>query len=142
MINAQRGIDTVLLSPQAVTNGATATANWTVAGADYAEIRIMFKAELNTNAVGPTVSLLASDDTVVTNFATITADQSAIDLTAAKELRYCVDLRGKKKLLRLAVTPATATNDTVTVCAVGTLTRNYGDPASTTAMGDDTVVIV
>lgn len=142
MIESQRGIDTVLLAPQSVTNGATATARLDTNGANYATIRLSFAAELNTNAVGPTVSLLSNDTTVVTNFATVVADQSAIDLTAAKELRYEVDLRGGKRYLRLTVTPATATNDTVTVCAIATLTRNEADPESTTEMGDDTVVLV
>lgn len=143
MIHSQNGIDTQLIDPVAMTNSATQTANLDCQNASYATIRIGFSAELNTNAVGPTISLLESDDTVVTNFATFNAnfERSAEDLTAAKEVRYEVDLRGRKRYLRLSVSTATATNDDVTVCAFGTLTRNKTDPGSTTDMGDDVVVI-
>ena len=142
MNEALRGIDTQLIDPVAMTNTATQTANLDCKGSGHASIRVLLSAELNTNAVGPTISLLESDDTVVTNFATIVADRTAEDITAAKEIRYEVDRKGRKRYLRLSVTTATATNDNVTVGAVGTLTRNQNDPDSTTAMGDDVVTIV
>lgn len=142
MIHATTGKDTVLIAAKTQTSSATTTANLDCRGADWATIRISFGAELNTNAVNPTISLLESDDTVVTNFATVVADQSAFDLTAAKELRYEVDLKARKRYLRLSVSTGTATNDNITFAAIATLSRNASDPASTTDMGDDTVVIV
>lgn len=134
-----------LLKATSMTNSATQTANWTVAQNGWATIRLGFAIELNTNGVGPTISLLESDDTVVSNFATITADRSAEDLTAAKIVRYEIDCRKRKKVLRLSVTTATATNDNVTFVAMGTLSRMADQPSSTTDMvatTNDAVVLV
>ena len=128
--------DSLLIAPQAMTNSATVTANLDCQGASYATIRVALASEINTNAVGPTLSLLASDDTVATNFATITANRTAEDITAAKEVTYGVDLRGKKRYLRLSVTTATATNDNVTLAAIATLSREEQMPAGTSSAGD------
>ncbi len=73
--------DSLIIAPQAMTNSATVTANLDTKGANYATIRVCLASEINTNAVGPTLSLKHSDDTVVTNFATVVADQTAVDLT-------------------------------------------------------------
>lgn len=133
--------DSLVIAPQAMTNSATVTANLDCAGADYATIRIALASEINTNAVGPTLSLLSSDDTVVTNFATIVADRTAEDITAAKEVTYGVDLRGKKRYLRMSISTATATNDDVTVAAIGTLSRMDEQPSGTTSAGDVVVYV-
>jgi len=140
MIHAQTGIDTVLLDPVAVTDAATtATANLDCANADHVTIRCLFSAEENTNATASTLSLLHSDDTVVTNFATITADLTP-DFTSAGEVRYDIDMLGKKRYLRLTYVAASTSGD-ITLGAVATLHRNDTDPQSTTEMGDDVVVI-
>lgn len=133
--------DSLVIAPQAMTNSATVTANLDTLGADYATIRIALASEINTNAVGPTLSLLESDDTVATNFATIVADRSAEDITSAKEVTYGVDLRGRKRYLRLSVTTATATNDDVTLSAIGTLSRMKEQPSGTTDAGDVVVYV-
>ena len=117
--------DSVLLAPQAMTNSATVTANFDTLGASYATVRVALASAINTNAIGPTLSLLESDDTVVTNFATVTADRSAEDITDAASVSYGVDLRGRKRYLRLSVSTETTTNDNVTVSAVGTLSRQH-----------------
>mgnify|MGYP003631744712 CR=1 FL=1 len=141
MIDALQGKRTLLLAPQAMTNSATVTANVDCDRADYATIEIALASEINTNAVGPTISLLQSDDTVVTNFATVTADRSSEAFVTAKTVVYQVDLRGKKRYLRLSVTTATATNDDVTVSAVANLTRNRESPLGTTGQGDAVVIV-
>ena len=127
--------DSLLIAPQAKTNSATVTANLDTKGASYATIRVVLASEINTNAVGPTLVLSQSDDTVVTNFATISS-RSAEDITAAKTIHYGVDLRGKKRYLRLAVTTATATNDDITVSAVATLSDLENAPNGTTSVSD------
>lgn len=129
---AQAAKETLLLAPASQTNSATRTANLDCQGAHYATIRMAFASEINTNAVGPTISLLESDDTTVTNFATFDSDfeRSAEDITGAKQIVYRTDLRGRKRYLRLSVTTATATNDNVTMGAVATLTRYAIEPAS------------
>ena len=141
MIHDRLVTDSLLLEPQAMTNSATVTANFDTLGAAYATIRVALSTELNTNAVGPTLSLLQSDDTVATNFATVVADRTGEDLTAGKEITYGVDMRGKKRYLRLSVSTATATNDNVTVSAIGTLSRQGEEPAGTTGAGDVVVYV-
>lgn len=117
--------DSVMIAPQAMTNSATVTANLDTLGASYATIRIALASEINTNAIGPTLSLLSSDDTVASNFATVTADRSAEDITDAASVSYGVDLRGGKRYLRLSLTTETTTNDNVTASAVATLGRQH-----------------
>ena len=143
MIHSQAAVHSVLLNNDSMTNSATNTANFDTIGGDYATIAIMFGAEVNTNAIGPTISLLESDDTVVTNFATFDSnfERAAEDITSAKEVRYEVDCRGRLRYLRLSVTTETTTNDDVQVTALGLLTRMSEAPENTTEMGDDVVVI-
>jgi hypothetical protein len=132
--------DSLLISPRSMTNSATTTANLDTKGANYATIRVAFASEINTNAVGPTLVLSESDDTVVTNFSTLST-RSAEDLTAARELHYGVDLRGRKRYLRLAVTTATTTNDNVTLSAIATLSDLQNAPSGTTGVADAVVFI-
>ncbi len=138
MIHVQAMKPTILIGSQGMTNSATVTANFdTIDGTtgtkgDYATILLNLGSEINTNAIGPTLSILESDDTVVTNFATITADRSAEDITGAVPGIYNIDLRGRKRYLRLSVTTETTTNDNVEVGAVGLLSRNKQDPSSAT----------
>jgi hypothetical protein len=90
--------------------------------------------------VGPTLVLSESDDTVVSNFATLDT-QAAIDLTAAREIHYGVDLRGRKRYLRIAVSTPTATNDHIVVSAVGTLSKLENAPNGTTSVADTAVFV-
>ena len=132
--------DSLLISPRSMTNSATTTANLDTKGANYATIRVAFASELNTNAVGPTLVLSESDDTVVSNFATLDT-QSAVDLTAARELHYGVDLGGRRLFQQIAVSTATATNDNVTVAAVATLSDLQDAPNGTTGVADQVVFV-
>ena len=141
MIQAQRAKHTVLLNN--ISSTEQQTANFDCIGSDYATIVMIFGAEVNTNATNPTISLLESDDTVVTNFATFDTnfERATEDLASAKEVRYEIDMRARKRFLRLSITNATTTNDLIQLTALGVLTRNEQDPANTTDMGDDVVVI-
>ena len=137
----------LMVAPTLMTNSATTTANLNINGrGSYCSIVISLAAELNTNAGGPAISLLESDDTVVTNFATITADRSGEDLTAAKNLIYHVDLRGRKRYLRLSVTSGTTdTNDDITFSANATISALKQGPsavADMVASTSDSVVVV
>lgn len=122
-----------LIASRALTNNATATANLDTNGADYATITVNISSEANTNAVGPTISLLESDDTTASNFATVTADITG-DAVAAKPIVYGVDLRGRKRYLRLSVSAATATNDNLTISSDAILSRLKQGPAGTTGV--------
>jgi hypothetical protein len=122
-----------LIAARAVTNNATATANLDTVGADYATIIVNISSEANTNAVGPTISLLESDDTTASNFATVTAIITG-DAVAAKPIVYGVDLRGRKRYLRLSISSATATNDNFTASAEAILSRLSQGPVGTTSV--------
>lgn len=146
MNQARRVIDKVLLAPASISAGGTASATVDVSGSRYATLRINFAAEVNTNAVNPTVSVLMADTTDATNFATITSDRTE-DLAVAHELRYEIDNKSGKKYLKLSMTAAThTTNDLVTHGgAIVSLSRNEQDPATSAAMQgstNDAVVIV
>ena len=122
-----------LIVSRALTNNATATANLDTNGADYATIVVNISSEANTNAVGPTISLLESDDTTASNFATVTADITG-DVIAAKPIVYGVDLRGRKRYLRVSVSAPTATNDNITISSDAILSRMKQAPAGTTGI--------
>ena len=120
----QKGVDSVLLAPVAAATTAR-TANLDASGANYAEIRIAIGAELNTNSTNVSVSLLESDVTTATTFATFHSDFTRIvDNTAAAVAVYRVDMEGRKKYLRLAITPDTTTNGPVISSAVATLYKD------------------
>jgi hypothetical protein len=137
MIQTMKEKDFQLIASRAQTNTATASASFDTLGSDWATVTLNFGARLNTNAVGPTISLLESDDTVVTNHVTITANRVE-SLATAHLVRYEVDLRARKRYLRLTVTTATATNDDITHSALGTLSRLADSPDSTTDMVNST----
>lgn len=125
----------MLFPPQAVAEDTTTTANLDTRGFDYATIIVAMSSETNTSAEGPTISLLTSDLTVVSNGDTVATDQVAYDLTGAGQTTYHVDLRGKKRYLGLSVTAGShATGDDITISAVAILSRADEAPAGTSGM--------
>jgi hypothetical protein len=136
----------VLLAPASQTNSATRTANLDTLGADYAIIQINMASAINTNAIGPTLQLSESDDTVVTNFATFNSNfnTSSTSIAAAREVVWKVDTKSRKRYLRLSLTTATATNDNVTSGVTYALHRNaIGLPAASNMLAstNDSVVV-
>lgn len=133
------GVDSVLLSP--VTAATTArTANLDCAGANYATIRVSIGAELNTNSTNVSLSILESDDTVATNFATFDSTMTAtIDNTAGTMATRHIDLEGRKRYLRVAITPDTTTNGPILSSAVATLYKQT-DSGLDADHGPNTVV--
>lgn len=119
----QADVFSVLLSP--VTAATTArTANLDCQGADYATIVISIGAEANTNSTNVAVNLSESDDTVATNFATFnTSFSQTVDNTAGTIEVFHVNLTGRKRYLRLAVTPDTTTNGAVITAASAILKK-------------------
>ena len=133
------GTDSVLLAP--ITAATTArTANLDCQGANYATIRIVVGAEVNTNSTNVVLALSESDDTTATNFATFNASfNRTLDNTAGAIATHHVDLEGRKRYLRITVTPDTTTNGAVITSASATL---YKDVVTATAgmLGPDVVV--
>lgn len=128
----------VLLAP--VTAATTArTANLDTQGAKYATIEVLIGAELNTNSTNVNISLSESDDTVATNFATFnSAFNRVVDNTAGVVAVNHVDLQGRRRYLRLTVTPDTTTNGTVITGAIAAL--DMGTRGANSANGDNVAV--
>lgn len=100
------------------------TANLDCQGASYASIVLAVSAEANTNSTNVLVALLESNDTTATNFATFNATYNVtVDNTAAAQQPLHVDLRGRKRYLRLRVTPDTTTNGAVITSAIAVLDK-------------------
>lgn len=146
MVQGQNQKIILSLAPQTIAGNSTVTVNIdTIDGGDgkcgYAVVLISFSAELNTNATGPTISLLQSDDTVVSNFATITANRTLEDLTTLKNVAYGVDLRGRKRYLRLSVSTPNNTNEPITFAVNTLFTRNQEEAKALTDIADVFVAI-
>jgi len=126
----------VLLDPGAAAT-AVRTANLDTAGADAATILVPLGAELNTNSTNVAIQFSESDTTVATTFATFNADfNRTIDNTAAVVSVNHIDLRGRKRYIRLTVTPDTTTNGVVLSSAVAILDKEVRD----TVKGSNAVV--
>ena len=117
-------IDQQALTYTAMITGTTAattarTARLDCQDVDYATIIVTTSAEANTNSTNVVASLLESDDTIVTNFATFDAShERTIDNTSEAVGVFHVDRRGRKRYLRLVLTPDATTNGAVIVSAV------------------------
>jgi hypothetical protein len=125
-----------------LTAGATTvrTANVDVTGAHYATIAITLGAELNTNSTNVNVRLLESDSTVATTFATFNATFNRnLDNTNAILALAHVDLKARRKFLRLELTPDTTTNGPVVSSAVVLL--DLARKNSSNALNADVVMV-
>jgi len=133
------GVDSVMIG---VTDAATAalTANLDTQDAHYATIRVNLSAEANTNSTNVAIQLSESDDTVVTNFATWDATfNRTVDNTSAAVATSHIDLEGRKRYIRLTVTPDTTTNGAVGISAIGTLSKSVRT-GTLSDYGDDVIV--
>lgn len=129
----------VLLAP--ITAATTArTANLDTQGADYASILVSIGAEANTNSTNVALQLSEADDTNATSFATFDANfNRTVDNTAGVVAVNHVDLKGRKRYLRLTITPDTTTNGAVITAAVSALDKDIRT-ADNDNNGDDVVV--
>lgn len=133
------GVDSVLLGPITAAT-AVRTANLDCQDANYATIRVLLGAELNTNSTNVAVSLLESDDTVATNFATFNASfDRTVDNTSTTVATSHIDLEGRKRYLRVSLTPDTTTNGTVISGVIATLEKTV-QSGTASDYGDDVVV--
>lgn len=131
-------VESVLLAP--ITAATTArTANLDIADANFATIRVLLGAELNTNSTNVAIQLSESDDTVVTNFATFDASYNrTVDNTAGRVAVSHIDCEGRKRYIRLTVTPDTTTNGTVITSALASLHKSVKS-GTASDYGDDVV---
>ena len=143
MKNQKKLKSTVLIAPATITAAATATANLDCKDVGDVEIIVSLGALAGAGVAPASIKILESDDTVVTNFAEITAlSTGAAAVGASESVRFFVDRSNgaRKRYLRLAVTPGTAsTNSNIPVSAIAYADRNDNDPASTSGYGSNVV---
>jgi len=134
---------TVMIDQASTTNAATAAGNVDTIGFDFCTIlTTMATSSAVTN--NPTVfNLLESDDTVVTNFATISGFVGDTDwtipaavTTGGWTVQMNVDTRARKRYLRLNISPLT----TQVITSVASLGRGEESPNDATSAGVDAVV--
>lgn len=145
MHNLQAEKQSILIAPIACTNGETVTANLDTKGHEAVDITLQIGAfNGGTNGVAPLICKLSeSDDTVVTNFADISGATAASALTAGGDVRFNVNLKGRKRYLKLTFSPATAsTNSSTVVSAIARFSRSASAPSSTSGFGDNIVKLV
>lgn len=145
MNTLQKQRQEILLAPEATTNGETNTATLDCKGEKFVDITVQIGAfNGGTSGVSPLVCKLSeSDDTEATNFADISGASAASSITASGNCRFNVDLRKRKRYLKLTFSPATAsTNSSTIVSAIARFDQSEADPSSTTGMGDTVVKIV
>lgn len=138
MKHPAKAVWSTLLAP--VTAATTArTANLDTKGAHYATVVVPLGAEANTNSTNVALQLSESDDTVVTNFATFDSNfNRTVDNTSGTVAVSNIDLKGRKRYIRVTITPDTTTNGAVLSGAYAAL---WKDVTSGTAsdLGDDVV---
>ena len=108
------GKQVIAISQASTTNAATATGNIDRQGFDYATIDVIM-ATSDAASNNPTVfNLLESDDETASNFATVSGFVGDTDWTIPNcvtagnwGVKFNVDCRGRKRYLRLAISPLT-----------------------------------
>lgn len=135
---------TLVLQPQAMTNSATVTARIDTVGYRQVSLKILRNTNASASAGPMLVNLLHSDDTVVTNFVTLAAQVSeAFNSSTPTVTRYEVDLKGKKRYLRLTVTSGTnGTHDNITISAAAELARPELTPSANSQLANGTVTVI
>jgi hypothetical protein len=141
----QKSKSVVSILATGATNGETVTANIDTLGYNAASIDVILGTS-NTASNNPsTLKLSESDDTVVTNFADITAFVGdgtggftipTMSTAAENVSRFDVDLRGRKRYLRLTLSPVT----TQAAIMAARLYRGTDTPDSASELGVGVVV--
>lgn len=126
----------VVISPVSKTNGATATGTVDCKGFDFVTLDLV-AATADTASNKPSVLTLTEGDTT-SAFATFSGCVSGTDYTipsastsAAQVYKFNLDLRGRKRYLKLTVSPRT----TQIVCALANLHKGDKAPINTTRSG-------
>ncbi len=102
-----RNKQVIMISQTSTTNAGTAAGNCDTLGYDYAEIDIISSTSDNTTNNPSVLNLLESDDTVTTNFATVSGFVGDSDFTIPASVtagnwgaKLKVDCRARKRYLR------------------------------------------
>lgn len=132
----------VVINDSGVTNGESATGNIDTKGYDWMTLDVMMTTSNDATNNPSVLKLSESDDTVVTNFADISGAVGDTDFTIPAAdtsnddiYKFNVDLRGRKRYIKLSVTPTT----TQGVHAIANL--GLGDEAFDAASGDVALLV-
>jgi hypothetical protein len=137
---AQLGTDSVLLAPITAATTARTSSNLDLAGANYATIRVVLGAEANANSTNVPIVLQESDTTVATTFATFNATfNRTVDNTAGTVATSHIDAEGRKRYVRVTLTPDTTTNGAVLSAVLATTYKDVISESST-MLGPDVVI--
>ena len=115
MKHMQRATASMVIAPQAISNGATASGTFdtlSVAGqGGYAELSIGISSQASTNCTGVPITLTESDDlTTYTTFNTDFARTLDSGTNAATPVRYLINLPSRKRYLKLTLTAGNGTS--------------------------------
>jgi hypothetical protein len=137
MNNVQAGRVVQLVTSAKITDGATASGYMDTIGFRYATVIVNLSAREGTDAAASTVSIQQGDTTsaYVTNG--LQANQTDGNAAARNHVIH-VDLKGKKRYIKVALTAGTSTGSDLTVGAVAILSKAEQMPVSTTAMVQST----
>ena len=133
----------IAINQASTTNAATASGNIDTLGFDYADIDVITTTSNDTTNNPSVLKLSESDDTVVTNFADITAfvGDTAFTIPAAVTqgnwgAKLKVDLRTRKRYLKVSVSPVT----TQVITAIANLSAGDENPTDATGAGANVLV--
>ena len=123
----------IVINQASTTNGATASGNIDTLGYDEAAIDVILSTTAAATNNPSVLKLSESDDTVVTNFADIsgfvgdtdfTIPNAVTDTNSHWGVKFNVDCTGRKRYLKVSVTPIT----TMSITAVANLGRPDTSP--------------
>jgi len=142
VIHAQNVKKSIPITPQSVATNATATGNVDLLGYDYCSIDVILDSAGATSSNPAVLKLTECDTTVVSSFVAITAftgDNTsggftipAADTAAAQVVRFNVNAHGRKRYLKVSITPAGAAQ---IVGAVAECSRAQSSPTTDALAG-------
>lgn len=129
MIHAQTTKEVILFTPRSVATNATATGTVSVAGYDYAEVSLYLDTAA-ASSTDATVQLSESDGTTYATAADLAMTTVAPQTSTPDIYKWFVDLKARKKNLKISYTPSGAAR-------IGTavIRLSRAEQAPTTAAG-------
>lgn len=137
MTNNQRCQMVQLVTSAKITDGATASGYMDTLGFRYATVVVNLSAREGTDAVASTVSIQQGDTTSAYVTTGLQANQTDGNAAARNHIIH-IDLKGKKRYIKCALTAGTSTGSDLTVGAVAILSKAEQAPSGTAAMAAST----
>lgn len=131
MIHAQNTKLVSLITPQSVATNGTATATVNCVGYDYAEIVLHLATQTASN-VDTTMTVTEGDGTSYATHADLAMTTAAPDTSSAQIYKWTLDLRKRKKNLKITYTSVGAAR---IASAHARLSRGEQAPTSTSGRG-------